>query len=140
VLRLTWADFEFSLDVLAAMLPVGTTGLMAIPRGGLILATALSHRTNLPLVPSGYQPPAEKPPAGTVLVDDIADSGLTLALWRKAVGKRAPCLTWCRRASCPQDSLSAITITTNDWVVFPWESQDTAAMVAELEAYRARHK
>lgn len=50
MLRLTWADFDRAVAVLAALVNrTPTRRLYGIPRGGLCLAVALSHATGLPL-------------------------------------------------------------------------------------------
>ena len=74
----TWEDVENYLDCLAHELdklnykPVGVYG---IPRGGLILATRLSYKLNIPLLLA--------PMEGCIIIDDIADSGRTLLHYTK---------------------------------------------------------
>lgn len=69
----TWQDMEAYVDELVAVLneknirPIGVYG---VPRGGLILATLLSYKMNIPLLLNAAE--------GCVIVDDIADSGRTL--------------------------------------------------------------
>lgn len=47
------------------------TGVYGLPRGGLIYATLLSYRMNIPLLMHAAE--------GCVIIDDIADSGRTLS-------------------------------------------------------------
>ena len=69
---LSWDDINSLVDTLTNKIiktipPVDS--IMGLPRGGLIPAVMLSHRLGLPLV--------SKPTKGTLIVDDICDSGET---------------------------------------------------------------
>ena len=91
--------------------------IYGIPRNGLIVATYLSHRINKPLILD-----KNKITKKTLVVDDISDSGKTLArvlhrkvsyatltLWRTAETKFLPTY-YCQVK--PSDF----------WIVFPWET------------------
>lgn len=53
----------------------GFDGILGIPRGGLQWALHLSHRLNLPMILGGVT-------KNTIVVDDIADTGKTLAPYK----------------------------------------------------------
>lgn len=129
---LSWHDFDKAVSRLAAMVPSDVTALYGIPRGGLALAVALSHLTGLPL--------ATQPGPGVLLVDEIADSGKTLAALRAEHGP-LPALVWVKRRGCPRDPSGAPTVSDlhvvdGIWLVFPWE--DRAKAAEECAAYAAR--
>lgn len=128
-LYLTWEQFDAAVAALAAQIPEGTTCLYGLPRGGLPLAVALSHRTGLPLVHAGFAP-------GTLLIDDIADTGRALRDLRKHFRRDLAALVWVRRHSADTDAGCALLLEGDEWVVFPWESPDHADK--DQTAYAAR--
>lgn len=91
-------------------------GVYGLPRGGLVPAVILSHKLGVPLLLA--------PCENCVVVDDIADTGVTLqhfankgyciaVIWYKACSKVVP------------DYYAMKSTKRNEgaWIVFPWESQ-----------------
>lgn len=114
---LSWDDFDRAVEHIAARC-VGRrfSGIHGIPRGGLCLAVALSHRLELPLL-------ADARP-GCLLVDDVYETGLTLEAHRQL--PEAQAVVWISKA----EPLwwHAVEVThSSDWIVFPWENQAAAA-------------
>lgn len=110
-------------------------GLYGIPRGGLPLAVALSHRTGLPLV--------SKPGPGVIVVDDIYDSGKTLnGVLTQEPGLISMC--WLLRILNPEQTLipgsfhQAAVISPSVWAIFPWEDPDKA--IQDFRDYQAKLK
>lgn len=71
----TWDQVEEYIDSVVEKLADknmldNISGVYGVPRGGLILATLLSYRLNIPLLLA--------PAKNCVIIDDIADSGRTL--------------------------------------------------------------
>ena len=69
----SWDDIHNYIDLIALDLEkrnIKPTGVYGIPRGGLIFATMLSYKLNIPLLLNAAE--------GCVIIDDIADSGRTL--------------------------------------------------------------
>lgn len=126
-MRLSWSDFTAAVLVLARLLPADARALYGVPRGGLPLAVALSHRTGLPL--------AGVPRAGVVLVDEIADSGRTLAALREQHGP-LPAVAWVKRETTTGDVIAALTLPDTRWVIFPWECPEWAETEAREYAGR----
>jgi len=125
-LRLGWPQFDAAAEVIAdGCRDQGLCGVCGIPRGGLQLAVAVSHRIALPLVGAGG--------AGTLIVDDIHDSGLTLARWRQ----RFPLsrfAVWVTREDEPVNYFAALAGIGSDWICFPWEDPDRAEQ--DMQDYR----
>lgn len=119
VLQLNWAGFDAAVEQIAASVdPATLTGVYGIPRGGLVLAVALSHRLGLPLVESVC--------ASTLIVDDIRDSGATLEALR-AGGLTGPVWVWATRQTEPEGYGAVLTGIGPSWVIFPWEDPERVA-------------
>jgi hypoxanthine phosphoribosyltransferase len=122
---LSWDDFDRAVDHIAARCAAARfSGIHGIPRGGLCLAVALSHRLELPLLPNA-QP-------GCLLVDDVYETGLTLEAHRQL--PEAQAVVWISKAE-PQWWQAVEVTRSSDWIVFPWENQ--AAAAADERLYRA---
>ena len=123
--HLSWHDFDRAVEQMAKTcggLPI--SAICGIPRGGLVLAVALSHRLGLPLL--------SEPQPGCLVVDDVYETGRTLAPHRDLEG--ATLLVWISKAE-PQWWQAVEVTSSSDWIVFPWESQ--AAAAADAQLYRA---
>ena len=111
--HITWQEFDEAVAKFPK--PIGD-GFYAIPRGGLCLAVALSHRFDKPILSS--------PTKLSIFVDDIVDSGRTLAKMRLRYGG-LPCFALVKRASCNERAINYIwEMKDEDWIVFPWENKD----------------
>ena len=122
---LSWDDFDRAVDHIAARCAGRRfSGIHGIPRGGLCLAVALSHRLALPLL-------ADARP-GCLLVDDVYETGLTLEAHRHLPETEA--VVWISKAE-PQWWHAVEVTSSSDWIVFPWEHQ--AAAAADEQRYRS---
>lgn len=121
---LSWTDFDLAVEQLAAQ-AAGCNGVYGIPRGGLVLAVALSHRLELPLLETA-QP-------GCAVVDDVVETGLTVAPYRQLAGSRV--LVWISKLE-PQWWQAVELSGSSEWIVFPWENRALAE--ADERDYRAR--
>ena len=108
----TWNEFDKSVDYIANQCKkIKLTGIYGIPRGGLCLAVALSHKLNLRLI--------EKPLKNSLIVDDVYETGMTLSIYKHIEGvnffvlvsKKEP--IWWKTVNL---SLK------EEWIVFPWEN------------------
>ena len=109
----TWLDFDTAIEELAAKIKssgLKFDGIYGIPRGGLVVAVALSHRLELPLT-------FDTEGSLVLVVDDICDSGKTLAPYMQEFVTAVIHIV---------KSVSAypsfwVRVRGADWVKYPWE-------------------
>ena len=123
----TWREFDSSVDYIADQCKFWElSGIYGIPRGGLCLAVALSHKLNIPLI--------EKPLKNSLIVDDVYETGLTLSNFKNIEGanffvlvsKKKP--IWWKTVNLTYEK---------EWIVFPWENKNNE-LNEEKEYYKKR--
>lgn len=87
-------------------------GIYGVPRGGLPLAVAISHRLELPIL--------TYPTPKSLVVDDISDTGKTLA---NMGNKKIACLFTTDWTEAKPDWFIKKKERQTQWLVFPWEDQ-----------------
>ena len=109
----TWSEFDNSVEYIADQCKfMKLSGIYGVPRGGLCLAVALSHKLDLKLI--------EKPSKNSLIVDDVFETGITLRNFKDIEGanffvlvsKKTP--IWWNTVNLSDK---------NEWIVFPWEYQ-----------------
>ena len=108
----TWEEFDKSVEHIANKCKfLELSGIYGIPRGGLCLAVALSHKLKIKLI--------SEPTKNSLIVDDVYETGTTLKTFRNIEGasffvivsKNKP--TWWNTVHVTKKS---------QWIVFPWEN------------------
>ena len=109
---LSWCEFDKSVEYIANKCKfLEFSGIYGIPRGGLCLAVALSHKLKINLI--------SEPIKNSLIVDDIYETGITLKAFKHIEGamffvlfsKVSP--TWWNSVQISEK---------NEWIVFPWEN------------------
>ena len=110
----TWSEFDKSIDYISNKCKFWKiSGIYGIPRGGLCLAVALSHKLNIKLI--------EKPLKNSLIVDDVFETGVTLSNFKNIEGanffvlvsKKKP-IWW-----------NSVNLTDKkEWIIFPWENKN----------------
>ena len=110
----TWSEFDKSIDYISNKCKFWKiSGIYGIPRGGLCIAVALSHKLNIKLI--------EKPLKNSLIVDDVFETGVTLSNFKNIEGanffvlvsKRKP-IWW-----------NSVNLTDKkEWIIFPWENKN----------------
>ena len=110
----TWSEFDKSVEYIANQCKYfKLSGVYGVPRGGLCLAVALSHKLNIKLI--------GKPLKNSLIVDDVFETGITLSNFKNIEGvnffvlvsKKKP--TWWNTVNINYKK---------EWVVFPWENKN----------------
>ena len=108
----TWSEFDNSVEQIANKCRFKEfSGIYGVPRGGLCLAVALSHKLKINLI--------SEPKKNSLIVDDVYETGLTLTSLKDIEGavffvlfsKIKP--TWWNTVFVSKKS---------QWIVFPWEN------------------
>ena len=108
----TWTEFDKSVDYIANECKLlELSGVYGVPRGGLCLAVALSHKLNIQLI--------EKPIKNSLIVDDVFETGTTLSNFKNIDG--AKCFVLISKKKPIWWSTVKLS-NRKEWIVFPWEN------------------
>ena len=109
----TWSEFDNSVEFIANKCNLlEFSGIYGVPRGGLCLAVALSHKLKINLI--------SEPIKNSLIVDDIYETGITLNTFKNIEGAMFFVLfskikpTWWNTVNISKK---------DEWVVFPWENK-----------------
>ena len=114
---LSWDDIQNAVNDLCKQIPFelpNIDSVHGIPRGGLIPAVLISHKLGLPYV-NAVGP-------NTLVVDDIADTGVTLD---KGPGVYTAVLHYKPHTSCFKPTIYSELHEGNEWIIYPWETKDS---------------
>ena len=112
ITHFTWRDFDKSVEHIANKCKLlEFSGIYGVPRGGLCLAVALSHKLKIKLI--------SEPIKNSLIVDDVYETGITLNTFKGIEGamffvifsKIKP--SWWNTVHISEKS---------NWIVFPWEN------------------
>jgi len=122
----SWSDFDKSVVHIANKCKfLDFSGIYGVPRGGLCLAVALSHKLKLNLIP--------EPRKNSLIVDDDYETGITLNAFKDIEGAMFFVLfskikpTWWNSVFISKKS---------EWIVFPWEN--TLNIQSDRENYKKK--
>ena len=108
----TWSEFDKSVEHIYNKCKfIEFSGIYGVPRGGLCLAVALSHKLKINLI--------SKPIKNSLIVDDVYETGITLNTFKNIEGAMFFVLfskvkpKWWNTVHISEKS---------EWIVFPWEN------------------
>ena len=108
----SWNEFDESVEHIANKCKLlEFSGIYGVPRGGLCLAVALSHKLRINLI--------SEPIKNSLIVDDIYETGITLNTFKDIEGAMFFVLfskikpTWWNTVNISEK---------REWIVFPWEN------------------
>jgi len=108
----TWSEFDKSVEHIYNKCKfIEFSGIYGVPRGGLCLAVALSHKLKINLI--------SKPMKNSLIVDDVYETGITLNTFKNIEGAMFFVLfskikpIWWNTVHISEK---------REWIVFPWEN------------------
>ena len=108
----TWSEFDKSVEHIANKCKfLEFSGIYGVPRGGLCLAVALSHKLKINLI--------SEPKKNSLIVDDVYETGITLNTFKDIDGAMFFVLfskinpIWWNTVHISKEG---------EWIVFPWEN------------------
>ena len=108
----TWREFDKSVEYIANKCKIlKFSGIYGVPRGGLCLAVALSHKLKINLI--------SEPTQNSLIVDDIYETGITLNTFKDIEGAKFFVLFSKEK---PKWWNTVFISQKNEWIVFPWEN------------------
>ena len=125
----TWGQVNKLLDKIHEQSGNQVEYVSGIPRGGVILAVLYSHRFNVQYLehPSNHYP-------HLLILDDIADSGITLKKWKESLNVPLYGTLHYKKSSCIEpDFYGSKLIKEDRWIVYPWEKKDSNTIQNYLE-------
>lgn len=110
---MTWKEFDQAIShLMRKLIGVSFDSFYGIPRGGLVVAVALSNHMGKPLL--------REPEIRTVIVDDICDTGMTM----RRYSSFTRVVLVAKRCSKRFVDYYYIIAQENQWIVFPWEPRE----------------
>ena len=123
MINYSWRDFDKSVEHIANKCKfLDFSGIYGVPRGGLCLAVALSHKLKINLI--------SDPIKNSLIVDDVYETGITLNKFKDIEGAMFFVLfskikpTWWNTVHISKK---------REWIVFPWE--DTINLQSDRDEY-----
>ena len=108
----TWSEFDKAVEQIANKCQfLEFSGIYGVPRGGLCLAVALSHKLKINLI--------SEPKKNSLIVDDVYETGITLNTYKYIEGATFFVLF---SKSNPTWWNSVFISDKSEWIVFPWEN------------------
>ena len=108
----TWSDFDKGVEHIANKCKfLDFSGIYGVPRGGLCLAVALSHKLKINLI--------SEPTKNSLIVDDVYETGFTLNTFKDIDGAMFFVLfskikpKWWNTVYVSEEK---------EWIIFPWEN------------------
>jgi len=117
--KVTWKEVDDAVDFFINTYNTQNLNcelILGIPRGGLVLATMLSYRLDLPLHIVGEPIRDSK----ALVVDDIADTGKTLKTVLKNLSHGIVFTMYYHRQSVIKPH-TWLYEKKDEWIVYPWE-------------------
>ena len=112
IVYFTWEEFDKSVEHIAHKCKfLDFSGIYGVPRGGLCLAVALSHKLKINLI--------SEPIKNSLIVDDVYETGITLNTLKDVEGAMYFVLF---SKIEPSWWNSVFVSSKSEWIVFPWEN------------------
>ena len=118
--KVTWEEVERVVDFFKYIYETRNLEydyIYGVPRGGLVLATMLSHAIKIPMLVDVSSKLSDKK---ILVIDDIADTGNTLNLIKKSIPNSIAFTMYYHQRSVVEP-YTWLFEKTDKWIVYPWE-------------------
>ncbi len=110
--KVSWFQFDVCIETIAdACFDKNFSGVYGFPRGGLCIAVALSHALQIPFL--------QRPEPGSLIVDDVYETGKTLNQVSEI--RDITAFVWFSKVQ-PSWWNAVQILESKDWLLFPWEN------------------
>ena len=116
--KISWDYFHDMVYLLSEKMGNESSGVVGIPRGGVIVATCLCHINENLVYIHDHLNNLENYCAKPILIDDIVDSGETIKNYHKRFKTAS---LFYRETSRIKPDFYAEKIDDDTWIQFPWE-------------------
>ena len=143
-MEITWQQYHGYVeeldDQITSLIPVGSIGLVGIPRGGLMLALHLTYLdSRYEILDSDVCDERNS----VVVIDDVLETGKTREKWVKIVAdcfrpKTIIFVVIVDKSACygiPSADIGILSMDKKEWVTFPYERRGN---VKEVESMKVR--
>ena len=120
--NLSWNQYLEDIEKLCIILKEGNyKSVYGIPRAGIIIATIVSYKLNIPLKLNEYDIDNN-----TIIINEIVDSGNTMKqlLERKNKDIHTACLHYKINKSCMEPTYYINKVEKDEWIVYPYEPKE----------------
>jgi len=123
--KLIYSWEEYNIDIKDIIKGLHTnklkfSAIYGIPKGGLVLATTLANKLNIPLYLSLNSIPKSISKKNILIVDDVSDSGLTL-LRIPGIEKYSTLTLFYKPQTSFIPDYTCRKCDNKLWIVYPWE-------------------
>lgn len=119
---LTWKEVEDAVESIAYRIKssgIKIDTITGLARGGLIPAVMLSHKMEIP-----FHISISSAPGNVLIVDDICDSGETLKKFKHEERFYTATIHH-KQFAVYEPTFWYSLVQENDWIVYPWEREDS---------------
>jgi len=130
IILLGWEEFDDMTKLLIEKIKAKNVffdGVYGVPRGGLTLAVILSHCFDIPLLMYSTDK--------SLVVDDIADEGITLSNVKHKIIATLFSTAWTKTVP---DCYVKMKGDRSSWIVMPWEDVEVEKKLIAEEYYYVR--
>jgi len=125
-IKIEWNEYQKMVNVLYNQIKQNGKEydtIIALPRGGLPLATSLAHKLGIKNIDTYLRPKYFK--SKILLVDDISDSGKTLEPYLELnCDIDVACLCYKPQTEIIPKYFAKV-YNNDEWIIFPWENEDS---------------
>jgi xanthine phosphoribosyltransferase len=127
---ISWNGVVDACSGLIDNLPPGFLGIVPVARGGLVPATIISYKLDLPIIDLTYvEHRPIKASYGILVVDDVCDTGKTFVRLRDTWPEATFAAPFVKPRGMDHCDHWYTEVEQDDWLVFPWAPNDEVNLI-----------